>query len=141
MSRFQEETRNSLQQPRKPGSVEGGQLRQWRGEGVWVPDPSGDGVSVYPLLLPPTAAESLAPGESATVVMGINFCDSTQAANFQLWYVSSLWRSGRAAGKRRGQNKRTGGGVRWGGIMIWKASQDLGPYLQTQCVVRGEKPA
>lgn len=26
--------------------------------------------------------------------MGINFCDSTQAANFQLWYVSSLWRSG-----------------------------------------------
>ncbi|XP_070631281.1 AP-3 complex subunit beta-2 isoform X2 [Bos indicus] len=28
--------------------------------------------------------ESLAPGESATVVMGINFCDSTQAANFQL---------------------------------------------------------
>ncbi|MBW01379.1 AP-3 complex subunit beta-2, partial [Eschrichtius robustus] len=28
--------------------------------------------------------ESLAPGESATAVMGINFCDSTQAANFQL---------------------------------------------------------
>ncbi|KAJ1069597.1 hypothetical protein K5549_006181 [Capra hircus] len=28
--------------------------------------------------------ESLAPGESTTVVMGINFCDSTQAANFQL---------------------------------------------------------
>lgn len=45
------------------------------------------------------------------------------------------------AGKRRGQNKRTGGGVRWGGIMIWTVSQDLGPYLQTQCVVRGEKLA
>uniref|UniRef100_A0A8C0Q8M8 AP-3 complex subunit beta n=1 Tax=Canis lupus familiaris TaxID=9615 RepID=A0A8C0Q8M8_CANLF len=28
--------------------------------------------------------ESLAPGESATAVMGINFCDSTQVANFQL---------------------------------------------------------
>ncbi|EDM08687.1 adaptor-related protein complex 3, beta 2 subunit (predicted), isoform CRA_b [Rattus norvegicus] len=28
--------------------------------------------------------ESLAPGESTTTVMGINFCDSTQAANFQL---------------------------------------------------------
>ncbi|XP_007943306.1 AP-3 complex subunit beta-2 [Orycteropus afer afer] len=28
--------------------------------------------------------ESLAPGESTTVVLGINFCDSTQAANFQL---------------------------------------------------------
>lgn len=73
--------------------------------------------------------------------MGINFCDSTQAANFQLWYVSSLWRSRRAAGERRGQNKRTGGGVRWGGIMTWKASQNLGPHLQTRCKVRGEKPA
>lgn len=30
-------------------------------------------------------SESLAPGESTTAVMGINFCDSTQAANFQLW--------------------------------------------------------
>ncbi|XP_051776754.1 AP-3 complex subunit beta-2 [Erpetoichthys calabaricus] len=28
--------------------------------------------------------EVLAPGEAATVVMGIDFCDSTQAANFQL---------------------------------------------------------
>ncbi|XP_030046240.1 AP-3 complex subunit beta-2 [Microcaecilia unicolor] len=28
--------------------------------------------------------ESLASGESATVIMGIDFCDSTQAANFQL---------------------------------------------------------
>ncbi|XP_069812559.1 AP-3 complex subunit beta-2 isoform X3 [Dendropsophus ebraccatus] len=28
--------------------------------------------------------ESLPPGESATVIMGIDFCDSTQAANFQL---------------------------------------------------------
>ncbi|KAM4749612.1 AP-3 complex subunit beta-2 isoform 2-T2 [Rhinophrynus dorsalis] len=28
--------------------------------------------------------EILAPGESATVIMGIDFCDSTQAANFQL---------------------------------------------------------
>lgn len=34
-------------------------------------------------------SESLAPGESTTAVMGINFCDSTQAANFQLWYVPS----------------------------------------------------
>lgn len=34
-------------------------------------------------------SESLAPGESTTTVMGINFCDSTQAANFQLWYVPS----------------------------------------------------
>ncbi|XP_073508956.1 AP-3 complex subunit beta-2 isoform X4 [Phyllobates terribilis] len=28
--------------------------------------------------------ESLPPGETATVIMGIDFCDSTQAANFQL---------------------------------------------------------
>ncbi|XP_025924112.1 AP-3 complex subunit beta-2 isoform X4 [Apteryx rowi] len=28
--------------------------------------------------------ESLAPGDTASVVMGIDFCDSTQAANFQL---------------------------------------------------------
>ncbi|KAM7151232.1 AP-3 complex subunit beta-2 isoform 2-T2 [Macrochelys suwanniensis] len=28
--------------------------------------------------------ESLAPGDTATVIMGIDFCDSTQAANFQL---------------------------------------------------------
>ncbi|XP_077120108.1 AP-3 complex subunit beta-2 isoform X4 [Ranitomeya variabilis] len=28
--------------------------------------------------------ESLPPGENATVIMGIDFCDSTQAANFQL---------------------------------------------------------
>lgn len=38
-------------------------------------------------LLPLHHSESLAPGESTTTVMGINFCDSTQAANFQLWYV------------------------------------------------------
>lgn len=29
--------------------------------------------------------ELLPAGETATVVMGIDFCDSTQAANFQLW--------------------------------------------------------
>lgn len=29
--------------------------------------------------------EHLAPGDTASVVMGIDFCDSTQAANFQLW--------------------------------------------------------
>lgn len=40
-------------------------------------------------LLPLHHLESLAPGESTTTVMGINFCDSTQAANFQLWYVPS----------------------------------------------------
>lgn len=28
--------------------------------------------------------EALPPGENATVIMGIDFCDSTQAANFQL---------------------------------------------------------
>uniref|UniRef100_A0A8C9FMG4 AP-3 complex subunit beta n=1 Tax=Pavo cristatus TaxID=9049 RepID=A0A8C9FMG4_PAVCR len=31
-----------------------------------------------------TDIESLAPGDTASVVMGIDFCDSTQAANFQL---------------------------------------------------------
>ena len=30
-------------------------------------------------------SERLAPGDTASVVMGIDFCDSTQAANFQLW--------------------------------------------------------
>lgn len=30
-------------------------------------------------------SESLAPGDTTSVVMGIDFCDSTQAANFQLW--------------------------------------------------------
>lgn len=29
--------------------------------------------------------ELLPAGETATAVMGIDFCDSTQAANFQLW--------------------------------------------------------
>ncbi|XP_013912742.1 PREDICTED: AP-3 complex subunit beta-2-like [Thamnophis sirtalis] len=29
--------------------------------------------------------ESLAPGETVNVVMGIDFCDSTQVASFQLW--------------------------------------------------------
>ncbi|KFV77048.1 AP-3 complex subunit beta-2, partial [Struthio camelus australis] len=32
----------------------------------------------------PVLSESLAPGDTASVVMGIDFCDSTQAANFQL---------------------------------------------------------
>ncbi|KAL4692131.1 hypothetical protein H8959_015941 [Pygathrix nigripes] len=40
--------------------------------------PPGIGIQEFPEI------ESLAPGESATAVMGINFCDSTQAANFQL---------------------------------------------------------
>lgn len=47
------------------------------------------------LSLPDTTAESLSPGESTTAIMGINFCDSTQAANFQLWYVSNSWWDGR----------------------------------------------
>lgn len=33
----------------------------------------------------PVISECLAPGDTASVVMGIDFCDSTQAANFQLW--------------------------------------------------------
>lgn len=54
--------------------------------------------------------ESLAPGESTTAVMGINFCDSTQAANFQLWYVPSPH-----AGERAGSGRtRAGQGGRWG---------------------------
>ncbi|XP_045052396.1 AP-3 complex subunit beta-2 isoform X6 [Desmodus rotundus] len=40
--------------------------------------PAGIGIQEFPEI------ESLAPGESTTAVMGINFCDSTQAANFQL---------------------------------------------------------
>ncbi|XP_073918079.1 AP-3 complex subunit beta-2 isoform X1 [Castor canadensis] len=40
--------------------------------------PAGISIHEFPKI------ESLAPGESATAVMGINFCDSTQAANFQL---------------------------------------------------------
>ena len=32
----------------------------------------------------PMLSECLAPGDTASVVMGIDFCDSTQAANFQL---------------------------------------------------------
>ncbi|XP_055133361.1 AP-3 complex subunit beta-2 isoform X3 [Symphalangus syndactylus] len=40
--------------------------------------PAGISIQEFPEI------ESLAPGESATAVMGINFCDSTQAANFQL---------------------------------------------------------
>nr|KAF6283456.1 adaptor related protein complex 3 subunit beta 2 [Pipistrellus kuhlii] len=40
--------------------------------------PAGISIQAFPEI------ESLAPGESATAVMGINFCDSTQAANFQL---------------------------------------------------------
>uniref|UniRef100_A0A8D0UEG0 AP-3 complex subunit beta n=1 Tax=Sus scrofa TaxID=9823 RepID=A0A8D0UEG0_PIG len=49
--------------------------------------PAGISIQEFPEI------ESLAPGESATAIMGINFCDSTQAANFQLtqtrqFYVS-----------------------------------------------------
>ncbi|XP_059951324.1 AP-3 complex subunit beta-2 isoform X1 [Mesoplodon densirostris] len=40
--------------------------------------PAGISIQEFPEI------ESLAPGESATAVMGFNFCDSTQAANFQL---------------------------------------------------------
>ncbi|XP_004398316.1 PREDICTED: AP-3 complex subunit beta-2 isoform X3 [Odobenus rosmarus divergens] len=40
--------------------------------------PAGISIQEFPEI------ESLAPGESVTAVMGINFCDSTQAANFQL---------------------------------------------------------
>ncbi|XP_003784653.1 AP-3 complex subunit beta-2 isoform X4 [Otolemur garnettii] len=40
--------------------------------------PAGISIQEFPEI------ESLAPGESATAVMGINFGDSTQAANFQL---------------------------------------------------------
>ncbi|KAM8804688.1 AP-3 complex subunit beta-2 isoform 1-T1 [Eudromia elegans] len=40
--------------------------------------PSGMRIHEFPEI------ESLAPGDTATVVMGIDFCDSTQAANFQL---------------------------------------------------------
>lgn len=31
------------------------------------------------------STELLPAGETATAVLGIDFCDSTQAANFQLW--------------------------------------------------------
>ena len=58
-----------------------------------------------PLSLPHTTAESLAPGESVTAVMGINFCDSTQAANFQLWCVSN---SGWEGGLERGGGRMSG---------------------------------
>uniref|UniRef100_A0A7N5JPV2 AP-3 complex subunit beta n=1 Tax=Ailuropoda melanoleuca TaxID=9646 RepID=A0A7N5JPV2_AILME len=40
--------------------------------------PAGISIQEFPEI------ESLAPGESTTAVMGINFCDSTQAATFQL---------------------------------------------------------
>ncbi|XP_057578323.1 AP-3 complex subunit beta-2 isoform X1 [Hippopotamus amphibius kiboko] len=40
--------------------------------------PAGISIQEFPEI------ETLAPGESATAIMGINFCDSTQAANFQL---------------------------------------------------------
>uniref|UniRef100_A0A8C8YF78 AP-3 complex subunit beta n=1 Tax=Prolemur simus TaxID=1328070 RepID=A0A8C8YF78_PROSS len=40
--------------------------------------PAGISIQEFPEI------ESLAPGEAATAIMGINFCDSTQAANFQL---------------------------------------------------------
>lgn len=35
-------------------------------------------------------SEVLPAGESVTVVMGIDFCDSTQAANFQLWWETNI---------------------------------------------------
>lgn len=77
---------------RKPGLHRGAVSCGSRGE-------SGSGLQTcrvmasfpHPLSFPHTAAESLAPGESATAIMGINFCDSTQVANFQLWYVSISW--------------------------------------------------
>uniref|UniRef100_F7E0R1 AP-3 complex subunit beta n=1 Tax=Equus caballus TaxID=9796 RepID=F7E0R1_HORSE len=40
--------------------------------------PAGISIQEFPEI------ESLSPGESTTAIMGINFCDSTQAANFQL---------------------------------------------------------
>ncbi|XP_060035484.1 AP-3 complex subunit beta-2 isoform X5 [Erinaceus europaeus] len=40
--------------------------------------PAGISIQEFPEI------ESLAPGETTTAVMGVNFCDSTQAANFQL---------------------------------------------------------
>uniref|UniRef100_A0A2K6FHV7 AP-3 complex subunit beta n=1 Tax=Propithecus coquereli TaxID=379532 RepID=A0A2K6FHV7_PROCO len=46
--------------------------------------PAGISIQEFPEI------ESLAPGESATAVMGINFCDSTQAANFQPSGLTSL---------------------------------------------------
>ncbi|XP_048225312.1 AP-3 complex subunit beta-2 isoform X2 [Perognathus longimembris pacificus] len=50
-----------------------------RGLHVGTPKlPAGISIQEFPEI------ESLAPGESTTAVMGINFCDSTQAANFQL---------------------------------------------------------
>ncbi|XP_012867310.1 PREDICTED: AP-3 complex subunit beta-2 [Dipodomys ordii] len=50
-----------------------------RGLRVGTPKlPAGISIQEFPEI------ESLAPGESATAVLGINFCDSTQAANFQL---------------------------------------------------------
>ncbi|XP_059714097.1 AP-3 complex subunit beta-2 isoform X2 [Haemorhous mexicanus] len=48
---------------------------------LWVNEPkplSGMRIQEFPEI------EHLAPGDTATVVMGIDFCDSTQAANFQL---------------------------------------------------------
>lgn len=62
-------------------------------------------------------SESLAPGESTTAVMGINFCDSTQAANFQLWYVPSPHAGERAGWRERGLGEpeldRVAGGATW----------------------------
>ncbi|XP_042527692.1 AP-3 complex subunit beta-2 isoform X1 [Dipodomys spectabilis] len=50
-----------------------------RGLRVGTPKlPAGISIQEFPEI------ESLAPGESTTAVLGINFCDSTQAANFQL---------------------------------------------------------
>lgn len=69
-----------------------------------------------PLSLSHATAESLAPGESATAVMGINFCDSTQAANFQLWYVFiSRW--GRTVGGERWYQNKLELEVAGGGAM------------------------
>lgn len=94
--RVQEKTRKYLQGPRRLGVHRGVVSSGSGGE-------SGSGFQTYqvtvslpvPLALPHTTAESLAPGESVTAVMGINFCDSTQAANFQLWCVSNSGWGGR----------------------------------------------
>uniref|UniRef100_A0A8C5BX98 AP-3 complex subunit beta n=1 Tax=Gadus morhua TaxID=8049 RepID=A0A8C5BX98_GADMO len=68
-------------------------LHRITGEGLWVeycfsrqpflPDPHMVAVQIQFTNSAATEAKSL-PGESATVVMGVDFCDSTQAANLQL---------------------------------------------------------
>lgn len=130
--RFKEKTRNHLQGPGNPG-VHGGVVGSGSG-----------GFQTYQVMVPPLPCliptESLAPGESTTAVMGINFCDSTQAANFQLWCVSNSW----WAGGRVGWG---GEGAEWQGHMscwVWKPSQALrsslllSRCLQAKWEVRGK---